>query len=194
MNWVAKPTTKVIVVGNPANTNALICMKSAPNIPAKNFSALTRLDQNRACSLIAAKINCKVSEIQNLVIWGNHSKTQYPDVFEAKIGGQTLREAVNDEIWIDTEFLSKVQNRGAEIIAAMGKSSAASAARATCDHVRDMFHGTPAGTVVSMAVFSDGSSYDVPEGIVFSFPVTLENQEWKIVEGLQLNDFQKEKI
>mmetsp|Transcript_24848 Transcript_24848/g.33265 ORF Transcript_24848/g.33265 Transcript_24848/m.33265 type:complete len:164 (+) Transcript_24848:315-806(+) len=143
LNEHAKPTTKVIVVGNPANTNALICSRAAPNIPARNFSALTRLDQNRSVGMIAEKKGCKVTDVKNFVVWGNHSKTQFPDTFSARIADVPLRDSLSDQHeWLDSDFITRVQNRGGEIIAAMGKSSSASAANAVCDHVRDLFNGT----------------------------------------------------
>ena len=188
------PTTKVIVVGNPANTNALIAASSCPNIPARNFSALTRLDQNRAVGIISERTGRKVTEIKNIPIWGNHSKTQYPDTFSAKIGDAPLRDVVEDHAWLDGDFITKVQGRGGEIISTMGKSSAASAANAICDHVRDLFNGTSQGRFVSMAVMSDGNPYGVPDGLVYSFPVTIENQEWKFVPDLPINDFMRERL
>lgn len=193
LNRVAKTETRVIVVGNPANTNALICAKNAPRIPARNFSALTRLDQNRAVSQIATKSGLPVTAINNLCIWGNHSSTQFPDTFNASGAGVALRELMkDDQEWLDSEFIKKVQGRGAEIISVMGKSSAASAANAVCDHVRDLHHGSV--KPVSMAVSSDGNPYGVPAGLIFSFPVTIKDREWTIVPGLEVGPFSKERI
>jgi malate dehydrogenase len=171
MDAVAKKTCKICVVGNPANTNALIASQYAPSIPKRNFSALTRLDQNRAVSQIAERTGAAVEDVVNLYIWGNHSATQYPDVNHATIRGQSLRSVVKNDEYLNGEFVSKVAKRGAEIISVMGKSSAASAANAACDHVHDLWYGTKQGNNVSMAVISDGNSYGVPEGIMYSFPV-----------------------
>merc|ERR1712061_830983 len=195
MEKYAKKTCKTLVVGNPANTNALICSTYAPSIPKENFTAMTRLDQNRASSQLATKLGCRVDQIKNVVIWGNHSKTQYPDVNQATIqdfpsAGFTtpLRTAINDNEWYNGVFIKSVQQRGAAIIKARGSSSAASAANAALVHVRDWFLGTPAGTWVSMAVPSDGS-YGVPKGIVYSFPCVCSGGEYKIVQGLKPNEF-----
>jgi len=195
MEKYAKKTCKTLVVGNPANTNALICSKYAPSIPKENFTAMTRLDQNRASSQLATKIGCQVGQIKNVVIWGNHSKTQYPDVNQATVqdfpsAGFTtpLRTAVNDDEWCNSVFIKSVQQRGAAIIKARGSSSAASAANAALVHVRDWFLGTPAGTWVSMGVPSDGS-YGIPKGIVYSFPCTCSNGEYQIVQGLKIDEF-----
>lgn len=203
LNRVAKASTRVIVVGNPANTNALICAKSAPNIPVKNFSALTRLDQNRARSQIALQANCKVSQVENLCIWGNHSSTQYPDTFNATIGGRPLREVIPEasHAWLDSEFIERVQKRGAEIISVKNKSSAASAANAVCDHVRDLFLGTGTGDgdvegirFVSMGVISDGNPYGVADGLIYSFPCRIKDGEWTIVPGLAISEFSQERM
>jgi malate dehydrogenase len=190
----AKPECKVLVVGNPANTNAHICARyAAPKIPAKNITAMTRLDHNRASAQIAKRVGVPITDVKKVVIWGNHSATQFPDVRQAivKKGGADMGAyaAVNDEGWLHGDFISKVQKRGAEIIKLRKLSSAMSAAKAACDHIRDWCCGTK-GEWVSMAVASDGS-YGVPEGIVFSFPCTAENGEWKIVQGLEFNDFAK---
>jgi len=197
MNKFAKKTCKTLVVGNPANTNALIASTYAPSIPKENFTAMTRLDQNRACSQLADRIGCRVDQISNVIIWGNHSKTQYPDVNQATVrdfpssGFATpLRTAVNDDVWCNNDFIKSVQQRGAAIIAARGLSSAASAANAALAHVRDWFLGTPAGSWVSMGVPSDGS-YGIPRGIVYSFPCTCSNGQYKIVQGLNLDQFSK---
>lgn len=193
MNKYAKATCKTLVVGNPANTNALIASNFCPNIPKENFHAMTRLDQNRAMSQLASRLGCEVGKIKNVVIWGNHSKTQYPDVNQAFVSdmpqdgfAMPMRTAVNDNDWLDGEFIKTVQQRGAAIIQARGASSAASAANAALDHVRDWFLGTSPGQWVSMGVPSDGS-YGVPKGIVFSFPCTCAAGEYKIVQGLKLN-------
>jgi len=191
---------KVVVVGNPANTNALITMTNAPSIPRANFTALTRLDQNRAASQIAEKAGVNVGQVKNIVIWGNHSKTQYPDTRNAVIVNHpsrgnttTVRSQVDNE-YLDTEFIKTVQYRGAAIIKARGASSAASAANATLDHVRSWLLGTAPGEWVSMAVCSDNSGYDVPENLVFSFPCTCSNGNWRIVPGIQLDKFSQEKV
>eukprot|EP01083_Nonionella_stella_P028954 79827_1 len=186
----ASKNVKVCVVGNPANTNALICMKNAPSIPKKNFSAMTRLDQNRAIAQVANRLGCSISKIKNVVIWGNHSKTQYPDVSHATVDGHSangpVRTVVSDDVWLDGEFITTIQQRGAAIIAARKLSSAASAANACMDHVRDWICGTKEGQIVSMAVVSDGS-YGVPEDIIYSFPVTCANGEYSIVQGLPID-------
>lgn len=191
LDKVAKKTVKVCVVGNPANTNALIASHFAPSIPKKNFTALTRLDQNRAESIIAERQKVAVEDVKNIYIWGNHSATQYPDTHHASIGGKPLRQVVNDDKYLNGDYLSKVQKRGAEIISVMGKSSAASAANAACDHVHDWWYGTKPGSHVSMGVISDGNKYGAPEGVIFSFPLSIQNGEWKIVDGLAVNDFSK---
>lgn len=195
----AKPTCKVIVVGNPANTNAFICAKyAAPHIPARNISAMTRLDHNRATAQIAAKCGVFSKDIKNMIIWGNHSATQYPDVRHAKVtvGGaeKDVPSAVNDEAWLHGDFISMIQKRGAVIIQKRKLSSAMSAAKASCDHIHDWFAGTKPGQWVSMAVPSDGS-YGIPEGIMYSFPCTVDqNREWKIVQGLAIDDFSRGKM
>merc|ERR1712002_95984 len=189
----AKKSVKVLVVGNPANTNALICSKYAPSIPKENFSAMTRLDQNRAKSQIAAKLNVNAQEVKNVIIWGNHSSTQFPDARHATVGGKPVPEAVGDENWLQGDFVSTVQKRGAAVIAARKLSSAMSAANAACDHMRDWFNGTAAGEFTSMGVFSDGS-YNVPEGIMYSYPVTIANGKWTIKQGLSIDDFAKAKM
>lgn len=194
----AKPTCKVIVVGNPANTNAFICAKyAAPHIPARNITAMTRLDSNRACAQVAAKVGVQSKDVKNVIIWGNHSATQYPDVRHAKVtvGGaqKGVHEAVKDDAWLKGDFITTIQKRGAAVISKRKLSSAMSAAKASCDHIRDWFKGTPAGEWVSMAVASDGS-YGITQGIVYSFPVTVENGEWKIVQGLAIDDFSRGKM
>jgi len=188
----AKKTVKVLVVGNPANTNALICSKYAPSIPAANFSAMTRLDQNRAQAQIANRLGVAVNEVSQVTIWGNHSSTQFPDVRHAKvsIGGaqKSVYEAVNDDAWLTGDFVSTVQKRGAAVIAARKLSSAMSAAKAAGDHMRDWWNGTPEDSWVSMGVFSDGS-YNTPVGIMFSFPVRCSKGSWTIVQGLAMDEF-----
>lgn len=193
LNSVAADDVRVGVTGNPANTNALIAASNAPDIPKERFSALTRLDHNRAISQLAAKTGAKVTDIKKMTIWGNHSATQYPDLFHAEIGGRNAAEVVGDQDWLENNFIPTVAKRGAAIIDARGASSAASAASATCDAARDWLHGTPEGDWVSMAVVSDGS-YGVPEGLVSSFPVTTANGDWSIVQGLEMDDFSRGKI
>ncbi|TSD68315.1 malate dehydrogenase [Aeromicrobium piscarium] len=193
LNEAAADDVKIGVTGNPANTNALIAMSNAPDIPSSRFSALTRLDHNRALSQLAAKTGAGVADIRKMTIWGNHSATQYPDIFHAEIGGQNAAEVVDDQAWIENDFIPTVAKRGAAIIDARGASSAASAASATIDAARDWVHGTPDGDWVSMAVTSDGS-YGIPEGIVYSFPVTCSGGEWSIVQGLDINDFSRSRM
>ncbi|XP_076255729.1 malate dehydrogenase 1 [Rhynchophorus ferrugineus] len=187
----AKKDVKVLVVGNPANTNALICSRYAPSIPRENFTAMTRLDQNRAQAQIAAKVGVPIQQVSNVIIWGNHSSTQFPDAAHASVtvNGQTLSapEAVKDSAWLDTVFVPTVQKRGAAVIAARKMSSAMSAAKAASDHMRDWFLGTAPGRFVSMGVLSDGS-YGAPKDVVFSFPVTTKNGKWEIVQGLTISD------
>ncbi|MGV0717432.1 malate dehydrogenase [Mycolicibacterium sp. XJ662] len=193
LNEVAADDIRIGVTGNPANTNALIAMSNAPDIPRERFSALTRLDHNRAISQLARKTGASVTDIKKMTIWGNHSATQYPDIFHAEIGGRNAAEVVNDQDWIENDFIPTVAKRGAAIIDARGASSAASAASATVDAARDWLLGTPKDDWVSMAVISDGS-YDVPEGLISSFPVTTENGNWTIVQGLEINDFSRARI
>jgi len=191
---------KVCVVGNPANTNCLIALKNAPSIPKENFTAMTRLDQNRAVSQLSTKVKTPVENIKNVIIWGNHSSTQYPDAnhaiihnYPSKNLSTTVRSAVNDDEWLRKTFVKKVQDRGAEIIQARGISSAGSAASACLDHVRDWILGTKPGEWVSMAVPSDGS-YGIPRGLVYSFPVTCSAGNYQIVHGLPIDEFSKEKM
>lgn len=195
---VAKKTIKVLVVGNPANTNALIASTYAPSIPKKNFTALTRLDQNRAVSQIADRVKARVEDVKNIIIWGNHSLTQYPDVNhgEVTLAGQKkkIREAVADDAYLNEAFLARVQKRGGEIISVMKKSSAASAASAACDHVHDWWVGTKPGEFVSMGVISDNNKYQVSENLVYSFPVQCKNGEWEVVNGLPIDEFSRKKI
>ena len=184
---------RVLVVGNPANTNALITMHNAPNIPRERFTAMTRLDQNRAKAQLSARSGRPVTEVTNLTIWGNHSATQYPDVFHAKIGGRPAREVIGDDAWIEKEFIPAVQQRGAAIIEARGASSAASAASAAIDHVRDWMAGTTPGDWVSMAIPSTGA-YGVPEGLISSVPVVTDNWKYQVVEDLEIDDFSSGRI
>jgi malate dehydrogenase len=193
LNDVAADDVRVGVTGNPANTNALIAMTNAPDIPQERFSALTRLDHNRAISQLAAKTGSPVTDITRMTIWGNHSATQYPDVFHAEIGGRNAAEVVNDQSWIENDFIPTVAKRGAAIIEARGSSSAASAASATIDAARDWLVGSAADDWVSMAVVSDGS-YGVPEGLISSFPVTTKDGNWEIVQGLEIDDFSRGRI
>ena len=193
LNSVAADDIRIGVTGNPANTNALIAMSNAPDIPKERFSALTRLDHNRAISQLAKKTGAKVTDIKKMTIWGNHSATQYPDIFHAEVGGKNAAEVVNDQAWVENDFIPTVAKRGAAIIDARGASSAASAASATTDAARDWLLGTPEGDWVSMAVLSDGS-YGVPEGLISSFPVTTKDGNWSIVEGLDINEFSRGRI
>lgn len=193
LNSVAADDVRIGVTGNPANTNALIALSNAPDIPKERFSALTRLDHNRAISQLARKTGAKVTDIKKMTIWGNHSATQYPDIFHAEVGGKNAAEVVNDQDWIENDFIPTVAKRGAAIIDARGASSAASAASATVDAARSWLLGSPDGDWVSMAVYSDGS-YGVPEGIVSSFPVTTKDGNWSIVQGLEIDEFSRGKI
>ncbi|GAA1763050.1 malate dehydrogenase [Nocardioides hankookensis] len=193
LNKVAADDVRIGVTGNPANTNALIAMTNAPDIPQERFSALTRLDHNRAISQLAAKTGAAVTDIKKMTIWGNHSATQYPDIFHAEVGGKNAAEVVGDQAWIADTFIPTVAKRGAAIIDARGSSSAASAASATVDAARDWLLGSPADDWVSMAVVSDGS-YGVPEGLISSFPVTTKDGDWSIVQGLEIDDFSRGKI
>merc|ERR1712029_583192 len=183
----AKKSVKVLVVGNPANTNALICSHYAPSIPKENFSAMTRLDQNRASSQLAVKVGTDIANVKNVIIWGNHSSTQFPDAAHAMINGKPAPQVINDDDWLKNVFLPTVQKRGAAVIAARKLSSAMSAAKAASDHMKSIWSGTPSGEFVSMGVFSDGS-YGTPEGVMFSFPITIKDGKWSIVQGLQLDD------
>jgi len=184
----------VLVVGNPANTNALIAMSNAPNVPPERFSAMTRLDHNRAKAQLAAKAVAAVADVNRMTIWGNHSATQYPDVFHAEVAGKPAFEAIDsDQGWLEHEFIPRVQQRGAAIIKARGLSSAASAANAAIEHVRDWASGSPPGDWVSMAVPSDGS-YGVPEGLICGFPCTTANGDYQIVPGLDLDEFSRSRI
>jgi malate dehydrogenase len=189
----ATPEVKVLVVGNPANTNALIAMNNAEGIDPANFTAMTRLDHNRAVAQLAKRVGRPVTSIKKMTIWGNHSTTQYPDLFHCQVDGQPAVAVVDDQEWIDGEFIPTVANRGAAIIEARGASSAASAANAAIAHIRDWWHGTPDGDWVSMGVPSDGS-YDVPGGLMSSFPCICRDGRWEIVQGLEIDDYSRAKI
>ena len=192
LNDHASREVKVLVIGNPANTNALIAMRNAPDLAPAQFSAMTRLDHNRAISQVAERTGVAVSDIRRVTIWGNHSATQYPDLTQATIGGVPAMERL-DSGWVRDQFIPRVQKRGAEVIEARGLSSAASAAYAGLSHVRDWVRGTAAGDWTSMAVPSDGS-YAIPEGLIYSFPVTVENGVWRIVQGLEVDEFSRGKM
>lgn len=193
LNDHASKDVKVLVVGNPANTNCLIAMNNAPDLPNENFTAMTRLDHNRAMSQLAAKTGASVNDITTMTIWGNHSATQYPDLFHCEVGGENAAAKVDDQAWLTDDFIPTVQKRGAAIIAARGASSAASAASAALDHMRDWALGTPDGDWVSMAVPSDGS-YGVAEGLISSFPCTCADGKWSIVQGLEIDEFSRARI
>ncbi|MEU5845683.1 malate dehydrogenase [Saccharopolyspora shandongensis] len=192
INAGAADDVRVLVVGNPANTNALIAQAHAPDVPAERFTAMTRLDHNRALSQLAQKLNVSITDIKKLTIWGNHSATQYPDLFHAEVGGKIAAEQV-EQAWLADEFIPTVAKRGAAIIEARGASSAASAANAAIDHVHTWVNGTPEGDWTSAAVVSDGS-YGVPEGLISSFPVTARDGKFEIVQGLEINEFSRERI
>lgn len=189
LNEVAKKTVKVLVVGNPANTNALIAQHHAPDLPAENIHAMVRLDHNRAMAQISKKLNCPIKDIRNITIWGNHSSTQYPDVFHAFAAGKPVADQVNEE-WIEKDFIPTIQKRGAAVIAARGASSAASAANAAIDHMRDWALGTEENSWVSMAVPSDGS-YGIAPGVIYGFPCECKDGKYKIVQGLEINEFSR---
>ena len=189
----AKKDVKVLVVGNPANTNALIAMNNAPDISPRQFTAMTRLDHNRAISQVAQRLGRPVTSVKKMTIWGNHSTTQYPDLYHCEVDGKNAAQLVNDSKWIDETYIPTVAKRGAAVIKARGSSSAASAANAAIDHVRSWVKGTPAGDWVSMAVPSDGS-YGVPEGIISSFPCVCANGDYSIVQGLDIDSYSRGKI
>jgi malate dehydrogenase len=189
---VAKRGIKVLVVGNPANTNALIAQRNAPGIDPRNFTAMTRLDHNRAITQLAQKTGATVNDVTNMTIWGNHSSTQYPDLFQAKVTGKAALELV-DQSWYKETFIPTVQQRGAAVIAARGSSSAASAANAAIDHMRTWALGTEGDNWVSMGVYSDGS-YGISKGLIYSFPVRCKNGDWEIVQGLKIDAFSQEKM
>jgi malate dehydrogenase len=193
INAVAADDIRVLVVGNPANTNALIAASAAPDVPRERFTAMTRLDHNRAIAQLANKLGRPVSSITNMTVWGNHSASQYPDLFHAKVDGEEARKLIDDDVWIEEDFIPRVAKRGAEIIDARGASSAASAANSAIDHIHDWVLGTPDGDWTSMSIPSDGS-YGVPEGIISSFPVTCSGGEYRIVEGLEIDEFSRGRI
>jgi malate dehydrogenase len=192
INAVAADDVRVLVVGNPANTNALIARSHAPDVPADRFTAMMRLDHNRALSQVAGKLAVPVSDVHKITIWGNHSASQYPDLFHAEVGGRSVADQV-DRKWLEDDFIPTVAKRGAAIIAARGASSAASAANAAIDHVNSWVLGTPDGDWVSAGILSDGS-YGVPEGLISGFPVTSSGGSWEIVQGLDIDDFSRGKI
>ena len=192
LNAGAAEDIKVLVVGNPANTNALIAASHAPDIPSSRFTAMTRLDHNRALAQLATKAGCHVTDIDKVTVWGNHSSTQYPNLTQATVQGSPITDILADRAWVEDDFIPTVAKRGAAIIDARGASSAASAASAAIDHVHDWVLGT-SGSWTSSSVMSDGS-YGVPEGIISSFPCTSENGEWKIVQGLEIDDFSRARI
>ena len=193
LNEHAASDVKVLVVGNPANTNCLIAKSHAPDIPAERFTAMTRLDHNRAIAQLAKKTQASVGDIKRMTIWGNHSATQYPDIFHAEVKGESAAELVNDQQWLENDFIPTVQKRGAAIIEARGASSAASAANAAIDHDHDWVLGTPPDDWVSMAIPSEGS-YEVEEGVISSFPVTCSGGFYEVVQGLEINDFSRSRI
>ncbi|RGC69428.1 malate dehydrogenase [Micromonospora sp. MW-13] len=193
INAGAAPDIKVLVVGNPANTNALIAQAHAPDVPADRFTAMTRLDHNRAIAQLARKLQVTVGQVKKLTIWGNHSATQYPDVFHAEVDGRPAAELIGDRSWLADEFIPRVAKRGAEIIEVRGASSAASAASAAIDHVHDWINGTPEGDWTSAAIVSDGS-YGVPEGLISSFPVVARDGRFEIVQGLAVDEFSRQRI
>ena len=193
LDAVASREVRVLVVGNPANTNALIAMKNAPGLKRRQFSAMMRLDHNRALSQVAQKVGKPVSSVRKLAVWGNHSATQYPDVFQAECQGKKVWPMINDQAWLEGTFIPTVQKRGAAIIEARGLSSAASAASAAIDHVRDWVLGTPAGDWVSMGIPSDGS-YGIPEGVLYGHPVTCAGGEYQVVKGIEISDFSRKRM
>jgi malate dehydrogenase len=193
INAGAADDVKVLVVGNPANTNALVAMSNAPDVPRERFTAMVRLDHNRAIAQLAKRTGAAVSDVTNMTIWGNHSTTQYPDLVHARVRGQSAWDAVGDESWVAEEFIPTVAKRGAAVIETRGASSAASAANAAIDHVRDWVRGTPEGDWVSMAVPADGS-YGVGEGVISGYPCECSGGEWRIVEGLEIDDFSRQRI
>jgi malate dehydrogenase len=191
----AKPTCKILVVGNPANTNAWL-LRHYGNLPSKNVTAMTRLDMNRARNMVGRRVGVPGHNVKNVVIWGNHSSTQYPDVNNATVisknGTQPVRSAISDDEWLNTAFIADVQQRGAKVIQTRGASSATSAARAIVDHMRDWHLGTPEGESISMGVWSEGNSYGIANDLIYSFPVSVKNGEWNFVNGLKVDDFSRE--
>jgi malate dehydrogenase len=188
LDAVASRKVKVLVVGNPANTNALIAMKNAPSLSPRQFTGMMRLDHNRSLSQIGAKLGKPVTSLRKMTVWGNHSATQYPDLFQAEADGKKVWPMINDQAWLETNFIPTVQKRGAAIIAARGLSSAASAASAAIDHMRDWATGTPEGDWISMGIPADGS-YGIAEGVIYGHPVTCNNGEYQIVKGIEISDF-----
>ncbi len=193
LDRVADRNVKVLVVGNPANTNCLIAMKNAPSLKPTQFTGMMRLDHNRASSQLAAKVNKPVSSIRKVTIWGNHSATQYPDVFQAEADGKKIWPMINDQSWLESTFIPTVQKRGAAIIEARGLSSAASAANAAIDHVRDWVHGSRDGDWLTMGIPSDGS-YGIPEGVMYGYPVTCRSGSYTIVKGIEISEFSRKRM
>jgi len=193
LSEVASRDVKVLVVGNPANTNCLITMKNAPQLKPENFSAMMRLDHNRALTQVAQKTGKPVASVRKMAVWGNHSATQYPDIFQAEIDGKKAWSLINDQTWLEKEFIPTIQKRGAAIIEARGLSSAASAANAAMDHVRNWVYGTPDGDWVSMGIPADGS-YGIPEGVIYGYPATCRNGKYEIVKGLDVSDFSRTRM
>ena len=193
LDRVAKRDVKVLVVGNPANTNCLIAMKNAPSLKPSQFTGMMRLDHNRAVSQIAQKISKPVTALRKVIVWGNHSATQYPDVFQAEVDGKKVWPMINDQAWLEQTFIPTVQKRGAAIIDARGLSSAASAANAAIDHVRDWVAGSKDGDWVTMGVPSDGS-YGIPEGVIFGYPVTCRGGQYQVVKGIEVSEFSRKRI
>src|SRR5262245_17400030 len=193
LDKVADRNVKVLVVGNPANTNCLIAMKNAPSLKPTQFTAMMRLDHNRATSQIAAKIGKPIAAVKKVTVWGNHSATQYPDLFQAECEGKKVWPMINDQAWLESTFIPTVQKRGAAIIEARGLSSAASAANAAVDHIRDWSLGSESGSWVSMGIPSDGS-YGIPEGVLYGYPVTCKGGKYEIVKGLEVSDFARKRM
>jgi len=193
LNDRAADDLRVLVVGNPANTNCLIAMANAPDVPAERFSAMTRLDHNRALTQVATRAGVSVNDVSRMTIWGNHSATQYPDLFRCRVGARSAAEVIGDQTWLEDTFIPTVQQRGAAIIEARGASSAASAANAAIDHISDWLSGTPEGNWVSMAVRSDGR-YGVDQGLISSFPVTCNDGDWSVVPDLEIDEFSRARI
>ncbi|MCC6458179.1 MAG: malate dehydrogenase [Caldilineaceae bacterium] len=193
INKGAADDIRVLVVGNPANTNCLIAMRNAPDVPRERFTAMTRLDHNRALTQLAQKAGVSVTEVKKVTIWGNHSSTQYPDAYHAEIGGKPASQVIGDDAWLRETFIPTVQKRGAAVIEARGQSSAASAANAAINHVQTWYRGTDAGDWVSMAIPSTGA-YGSPKDVIFSYPVTVQNGQFQIVEGLSLSDFDRQML
>src|SRR5688572_13412603 len=193
LDKVADRNVKVLVVGNPANTNCLIAMKNAPSLKPQQFTAMMRLDHNRAAGQLAQKAGRKVAEVRKVTVWGNHSATQYPDIFQAEVDGKKLWPTINDQAWLENSFIPTVQKRGAAIIEARGLSSAASAANAAIDHVRDWVHGTQEGDWVTMGIPADGT-YDIPEGVLYGYPVTCKGGKYEIVKGIDVSEFSRKRM